>query len=133
MLLFNLGHLAFPAIFVASWEFVGSNVALLLPAKPFATIRQNMPNIKLSLYLLILLIFLVTSCNAQKNDSKFISKTFPKYGIIISLPEDWDFSEGSENMKNKIFKCNFKETNNKTQYNTVGVSLSYEVMKKAMK
>jgi hypothetical protein len=80
-------------------------------------------------FIFYLSICILTSCNAQQQDSKLISKTFPKYGITISLPQDWDYVDGSENMKNKLFKSFYREPDNNTPYNTVALSISFEVLK----
>lgn len=76
-----------------------------------------------------LTICILISCNAQHQDTMLISKSFPKYGITLSLPQNWNYVEGSENMKNKLFKSFYREPDNKTPYNTVAVSVSYEVLK----
>jgi hypothetical protein len=88
-----------------------------------------MTNIRLAIFLIICSTSFV---KAQNKELTFLKKNFPKFGLTVDLPEDWDFQYGSENVKNKIFKCNFKESNNKTHYNTVGVSISYDVLSKTI-
>ncbi|MCW3103659.1 MAG: hypothetical protein JWO09_2099 [Bacteroidetes bacterium] len=79
-------------------------------------------------YIFYILLFISTFGIAQQ-DLKLIPKDFPKFGITVSLPQDWNYVEGSENMKNKLFKSFYREPDNKTPYNTVGVSISYEILK----
>jgi len=72
---------------------------------------------------------ILLSTFSQVQVVKQISKTFPKLGITVSLPDNWEYVDGSENMKNKLFKSYYKEPENKTPYNTISVSISYEIMK----
>jgi predicted 3-demethylubiquinone-9 3-methyltransferase (glyoxalase superfamily) len=72
---------------------------------------------------------MLTSGNAQQKNTKLIPKNFPDFGIRISLPQNWTYQEGSENMSNKLFKSFYKDPENKTPFNTASVSISYETIK----
>jgi len=75
--------------------------------------------------IIFLTLGLITTCLAQQPETKYIQKSFPKLGISISLPENWFYAEKE---KNELFTCVFKEDDQKHDFNTVGLTLSYEAL-----
>jgi hypothetical protein len=78
-------------------------------------------------FTLIFFIAIISSLNIQGQvyESKLTPIDFPDFGISMSLPENWNYTDGSKNIKTKIFKSYYKENSNQTPYNTVSLSLSY--------
>jgi hypothetical protein len=74
---------------------------------------------------------MLTSCQAQEK-IQLIPLDLGGYGLELSLPGKWTYKDKSENMKNKLFQSLYKEVDNTTDYNTVSISLSYELLKESI-